>query len=58
MATKIIASLLIACISASLIVQSPPELKSQFPDGVIKAAYANYGYIPYGHTMVSKTTRH
>ena len=53
MATKIIA-LLISCISANLIVQSPPELKKQFPDGVIKAAFANYGYIPYGHTMVSK----
>jgi len=25
-----------------------------FPDGVIKASYANFGYIPYGHTMVGK----
>ena len=52
MATKIFA-LLISCISANLIVQSPLELKKQFPDGVIKASYANYGFIPYGHTMVS-----
>ena len=53
MATKIIA-LLISCISANLIVQSPAALKKQFPEGKIKAAYANYGFIPYGHTMVSK----
>ena len=52
MATKIIA-LLISCISANLIVQSPAELKKQFPEGIIKASYANYGFIPYGHTMVS-----
>ena len=53
MATKLIA-LLISCISANLIVQSPASLKKQFPEGKIKAAYANYGFIPYGHTMVSK----
>lgn len=52
MATKLLI-LLISCISANLIVQSPAELKKQFPDGVIKASYANYGFIPYGHTMVS-----
>ena len=38
---------------AKLIIQSPMALKSLFPGGEIKASYANFGFIPYGHTMVS-----
>lgn len=37
--------------SAMLRIMSPPELKDLFKDGLIKASYANFGYIPYGHTM-------
>jgi hypothetical protein len=54
---------LIAHISSKLIIQSPARLRDLFPAdpndeksglGVIKASYANFGFIPYGHSMVSK----
>ena len=38
---------------SKLIIQSPKALKDLFPDGIVKASYANFGLIPYGHTMVS-----
>ena len=42
-----------------LTIQSPKRLIDQFPAkdgnqaGVITASYANFGLIPYGHSMVS-----
>lgn len=37
--------------SSKLIIQSPANLKSLFRDGLIPASYANFGFIPYGHTI-------
>lgn len=51
---QILAALL--CVSlaqAKLLVQSPISLRDKFTDGTIRASYANFGFIPYGHTMVS-----
>jgi len=63
---KILVSLvLLAIVSAKLIIQSPKRLAELFPPmpdpkgfkpdlpGVIRASYANFGFIPYGHNMVS-----
>ena len=36
---------------SKLVVQGPSSLKALFRDGVIQASYANFGFIPYGHTM-------
>ena len=45
---------LIGISEANLIVQSPLSLRKRFNDeGLIPASYANFGFIPYGHTMVS-----
>lgn len=30
------------------------KLRDLFADGVIKASYANFGYIPYGHGMIGR----
>lgn len=48
------ATLLISISSTKLIVQSPPSLKSLFTNGEIQASNSNFGYIPYGHNMVSQ----
>jgi len=32
-----------------LVIMSPKSLKDKFTDGEIKASYANFGFIPYGH---------
>jgi len=37
-----------------LLIQSPMSLREKFKDGTIRASYANFGFIPYGHTMVSQ----
>ena len=63
---KILVSLvLLVIVSAKLIIQSPKRLAELFPPmpdpkgfkpdlpGVIRASYANFGFIPYGHNMVS-----
>lgn len=64
---KILVSLVLltSAISSKLIIQSPKRLAELFPPvpdpkgfkpdlpGVIRASYANFGFIPYGHNMVS-----
>ena len=35
-------------------VYGPEELKGKFEDGAIEAKFANFGFIPYGHSLVSK----
>jgi len=47
--------MLLALIEAKLLIQSPLSLRSKFKNGLIAASYANFGFIPYGHTMVSLT---
>ena len=47
------ATLVLDSVLSKLIVLSPQGLKSKFKDGEIKANYANFGFVPYGHTMVS-----
>jgi hypothetical protein len=47
-------ALLIAAAQAKLKVLSPPSLASQFKEGVITASYANFGFIPYGQTIMGK----
>ena len=53
---------LLEVIQSSLVVNSPQSLVDLFPgehniennvNGVIPASYANFGFIPYGHLMVS-----
>jgi hypothetical protein len=48
--------------TTKLIIHSPKRLMEMFPyvnadgnteTGVIPASYANFGFIPYGHSMVS-----
>ena len=50
------ATILVAVTDAMLLIESPLTLRDKFKNGVIKASYANFGYIPYGHTMVSIVT--
>ena len=60
----ILASLALTIVSTKLIIQSPEKLVNLFQEdqykkhnvGVIKASYANFGFVPYGHTMVSGIT--
>ena len=52
-------------VNSKFIIQSPTTLKELFPEkpgdassnkdmaGIIKESYANFGLIPYGHSMVS-----
>lgn len=48
-------------VNSKFIVQSPQSLIDLFPDpdpngnknGIIEVSYANFGLIPYGHSMVS-----
>lgn len=48
-------------VESKFIVQSPQSLIDLFPDpdpkgeknGIIEVSYANFGLIPYGHSMVS-----
>jgi hypothetical protein len=42
-----------AVTAGKLQIQSPLSLRKKFPNGKIVASYANFGFIPYGHTMVS-----
>ena len=49
-------------VNSKFIIQSPQKLIDLFPkknddsvDGVIDVSYANFGLIPYGHSMVSAT---
>ena len=55
-------SMIIATLSdvvfARLYIQSPKRLADKFTGpngkkGVIQASYANFGFIPYGHSIVS-----
>ena len=55
-------SLLISTLNSKLIIHSPESLAALFPPsensnkdawGVIPASYANFGFVPYGHAMVS-----
>ena len=46
-------SALISVVQLRMIIQSPKSLREQFVAGEIQASYANFGYIPYGHQMVS-----
>lgn len=44
-------SALLSLAASKLVIQSPQALKMLFREGIIPASYANFGYIPYGHTM-------
>jgi len=57
---------LASSVASKLIIQSPQRLVDLFPPelgpdkiglskklGIIRASYANFGFIPYGHNMVS-----
>ena len=37
---------------ATVTIQSPQSLIDQFEQNSIKAVYANFGFIPYGHTII------
>lgn len=61
----ILAALVLNFVSCKLTILSPPKLVEMFqPEegakngtkvGIIRASYANFGFVPYGHTMVSDT---
>ena len=60
MTMKIALAAVVQLVSAELVIQGPERLINKFPNldgdgpsGVIKASYANFGLIPYGHNMVS-----
>ena len=57
-------SLLVSTLNSKLIIHSPESLAALFPPaesatkdawGVIPASYANFGFVPYGHAMVSRS---
>lgn len=50
----IIALMLFHISQSSIIVRSPPELRLKFPNGEIQAGYSNFGFIPYGYSLVGK----
>lgn len=39
-------------ILATVTIQSPQSLIDQFEQNSIRAVYANFGFIPYGHTII------
>lgn len=49
-----LAAYFLAAVEAKLKILSPESLASQFKDGVIRASYANFGFIPYGQTIMGK----
>lgn len=48
--------MLILTTSAKLVIQSPLSLRSLFALGEIQSSNSNFGYIPYGHNMVSTSS--
>lgn len=54
MAYFLLVTLMVMGVEANLVVLSPMSLRKLFPMGEIKTSYANFGYIPYGHNMVSE----
>ena len=50
----VISLLFAAAVNCQLKVYGPDNLKRKFDDGTIVAKYANFGYIPYGHSLVSR----
>lgn len=46
--------LIAALVNCKLSILSPSSLASLFPNGEIEASYANFGFIPYGHTIIGK----
>ena len=56
-----ICTLVMGMVGSKLVIHSPQKLVDLFQDhsttkgtpGLIKASYANFGLIPYGHSMVS-----
>ena len=61
----ILAVIALNFVRCKLTIMSPPKLVEMFQPadggkngtkvGIIRASYANFGFIPYGHTMVSDT---
>lgn len=47
---------LLFCVEARLKIMSPMSLHNKFADGYIEASYANFGYIPYGQTIMGKVS--
>jgi len=45
-------------VQGRLKIMSPDSLVSQFKDGIIEAEYANFGYIPYGQTIMGRMHYH
>ena len=43
----------LASVNCQLKVYGPEELKGKFTNGVIETRFANFGFIPYGHSLVS-----
>lgn len=52
----LVALVTLSVVNASLTVYSPKELKDQFADtkGRMKVSYANFGHVPYGHSLVGR----
>ena len=53
-----LAGIFVGIAASKLVINSPEKLASLFKQegalrGVIEASYANFGLIPYGHSMVS-----
>ena len=51
MRTLFVISALLNFGNSKLVIQSPDSLRNLFRDQLIPASYANFGYIPYGHTI-------
>jgi len=49
-----ISLIFMASVNCQLSIYGPEELKDKFDDGAIEAKFANFGFIPYGHSLVSK----
>jgi len=45
---------LLATADARLKVMSPQSLVDQFTNATIRANYANFGFVPYGQTIIGK----
>jgi hypothetical protein len=52
-AMLVLSLLFMASVDCQLRVYGPEDLKGKFDGGAIEARYANFGFIPYGHSLVS-----
>jgi len=50
----LLVSIGLTLIQSKLSILSPTVLQSKFINGTVKASYANFGYIPYGHSIIGR----